>query len=80
MPGDRLRVALASLALAVGRVVTADALIDAVWASSNMAAPYYGDTRGVCLDVDAVSTANSARIIQWTCNGGQNQQFLQNTT
>lgn len=30
---------------------------------------------GECLDVNGASTANSAAIITYTCNGGQNQQW-----
>ncbi|GAB2716498.1 RICIN domain-containing protein [Streptomyces bullii] len=30
---------------------------------------------GECLDVSGASTANSAAIITWTCNGGTNQQW-----
>ena len=30
---------------------------------------------GKCLDVNGASTADGANIIQWTCNGGNNQQW-----
>lgn len=30
---------------------------------------------GECLDVNGASTANSAAIITYTCNGGTNQQW-----
>ncbi|MFJ8106317.1 RICIN domain-containing protein [Streptomyces sp. NPDC096132] len=34
---------------------------------------------GECLDVNGASTANSAAIITYTCNGGTNQQWTQGT-
>ncbi|MFD1658788.1 RICIN domain-containing protein [Streptomyces caeni] len=34
---------------------------------------------GECLDVSGASTANSAAIITYTCNGGTNQQWTQGT-
>ena len=30
---------------------------------------------GRCLDVTNISTSNGARIQQWTCHGGTNQQW-----
>jgi hypothetical protein len=30
---------------------------------------------GLCLDVEGISTANGARIIQWDYWGGDNQKF-----
>jgi hypothetical protein len=33
---------------------------------------------GLCLDVNGGTTANSATIIQWTCNGAANQTFQLN--
>jgi hypothetical protein len=30
---------------------------------------------GKCLDVTSASTANGARLIQYTCGSGGNQQF-----
>jgi hypothetical protein len=30
---------------------------------------------GKCLDVSQQSTADGANVDQWTCNGGQNQQW-----
>jgi hypothetical protein len=32
-------------------------------------------TTGACLDVSGASTANSAAIIAYTCNGDTNQQW-----
>lgn len=34
---------------------------------------------GKCLDVKDASTANGARLIQWTCGTGVNQQFQRRT-
>jgi hypothetical protein len=34
---------------------------------------------GECLDVSGASTANSAAIITYTCNGGTNQQWTRGT-
>ncbi|MFF4733249.1 RICIN domain-containing protein [Streptomyces mirabilis] len=31
---------------------------------------------GLCLDVPSKSTAENRQLIQWTCNGGTNQQFF----
>jgi hypothetical protein len=31
----------------------------------------------LCLDVTDQSAANGAKLEQWTCNGGTNQQFQQ---
>ncbi|MFF4396390.1 RICIN domain-containing protein [Streptomyces sp. NPDC001480] len=36
-------------------------------------------TTGECLDVSGASTANSAAIITYTCNGGTNQQWTHGT-
>lgn len=36
-------------------------------------------TTGECLDVSGASTANSAAIITYTCNGGTNQQWTRGT-
>ncbi|UXY30703.1 RICIN domain-containing protein [Streptomyces sp. HUAS TT20] len=36
-------------------------------------------TTGKCLDVSGASTANSAAIITYTCNGGTNQQWTRGT-
>ena len=30
---------------------------------------------GKCLDINGVSTADGAAVIQWTCHSGTNQQF-----
>jgi hypothetical protein len=30
---------------------------------------------GMCLDVESGSTASGAKIVQWPCHGGANQQF-----
>jgi hypothetical protein len=30
---------------------------------------------GKCLDVSTASTADAARVVQWTCTGGRNQQW-----
>src|SRR5439155_27210953 len=30
---------------------------------------------GRCLDVDRASSADGARVQQWTCNGGENQRW-----
>ncbi|WP_369332899.1 RICIN domain-containing protein [Nonomuraea candida] len=35
---------------------------------------------GKCLDVTGHSTADGARLIQYACGGGQNQQFTRNAT
>jgi hypothetical protein len=35
--------------------------------------------RAKCLDVNNASTANGARLIQWTCGTGTNQQFQRRT-
>jgi hypothetical protein len=34
---------------------------------------------GECLDVNGASTADSAAIITYTCNGGTNQQWTRGT-
>ena len=34
---------------------------------------------GECLDVNGASTANSAAIITYTCNGATNQQWTRGT-
>ncbi|MFK0153310.1 RICIN domain-containing protein [Streptomyces sp. NPDC090493] len=36
-------------------------------------------TTGECLDVSGASTANSAAVITYTCNGGTNQQWTRGT-
>ncbi|MBX9393843.1 RICIN domain-containing protein [Streptomyces sp. TRM72054] len=36
-------------------------------------------TTGECLDVNGASTANSAALITYTCNGGTNQQWTRGT-
>ncbi|MGY4983642.1 RICIN domain-containing protein [Streptomyces sp. 900105755] len=36
-------------------------------------------TSGECLDVSGASTANSAAVITYTCNGGTNQQWTRGT-
>ncbi|MER5525597.1 RICIN domain-containing protein [Streptomyces sp. NPDC002677] len=36
-------------------------------------------TSGECLDVNGASTANSAALITYTCNGGTNQQWTRGT-
>ncbi|MFD3584137.1 RICIN domain-containing protein [Streptomyces sp. NPDC058683] len=36
-------------------------------------------TSGECLDVNGASTANSAAVITYTCNGGTNQQWTRGT-
>ncbi|MEU2339161.1 RICIN domain-containing protein [Streptomyces sp. NPDC006654] len=38
-----------------------------------------GEHSGKCLDVSKASTANGARLIQWPCGTGTNQQFLKRT-
>ncbi|MEV7279272.1 RICIN domain-containing protein [Streptomyces sp. NPDC093111] len=34
------------------------------------------NTSGMCLDVGGGSGANGASVIQWACNGGNNQKWL----
>jgi hypothetical protein len=30
---------------------------------------------GKCIDVEGASTADGASLVQWPCNGGDNQKF-----
>lgn len=35
---------------------------------------------GLCMDVDRANAADGSNVLQWTCNGGQNQQWSYDAT
>lgn len=35
-------------------------------------------TQLLCTDVRGTSTSDGVQLIQWSCNGGQNQQWMDN--
>jgi hypothetical protein len=63
---DKLGVVYAPAVSNAGVVVTATRIIN--------------KQSGLCMDIDHANTANGTNVMQWNCNGGQNQLWSYDTT